>query len=74
MQWHKNSTVGNLNAHQTDASTKEKGSTLQWNIDRGGMVGKRTRAPNKCFRTNGREIYNPDFHKKYLKFNYSYIE
>ena len=28
------------------------------------MVEKRTGTPHKCFRTDGCEICNPDFHKK----------
>ena len=36
------------------------------------MVEKRTGMLHKCFRTNGCEIYNPDFHKVSLKLNYSY--
>ena len=38
----------------------------------GKMVEKRTATPHKCFRTNGSKICNPDFHKKSLKFSYSY--
>ena len=36
------------------------------------MVEKRTLTPHKCFRTNCCKVCNPDFHKKPLKFNYSY--
>ena len=45
---------------------------MQWNLNRGERVEKRTAAPCKCFRTDGCKICNPDFHKKSLKFNYSH--
>ena len=38
----------------------------------GEINKKRTKTPHKCFRTNDCKICNPDFHKKSLKFNYSY--
>ena len=74
IQWYKNLTAGNFNAHPSRCFHKRVGSTLEWNIGRGAMVEQRTLTPNTFFRTNGREIYNPGFHKKYLKFNYSYLE
>ena len=36
------------------------------------MVGKTRGTPHKYFRINGREICSPDFHKRSLKFSYSY--
>ena len=38
----------------------------------GEMVENRTGTPHKCFRTNGCNISNLDFHKEFLKFNCSY--
>ena len=41
---------------------------MQWNLKRGMGMAKKERGHhiNIC------EIYNPEFHKKSLKFNYSY--
>ena len=38
------------------------------------MVEKITETPHKCFRTNGYEVFNPDFHKNSLKFNHLYLD
>ena len=50
------------------------GEHIAWNLNKGEMVEKRTETPHNCFRTNGCEISNPNFHKKSGKFNYSYPE
>ena len=40
----------------------------------GNSRKKKTGTPHRCFRTNGCEICNSDFHKKSHKFNYSYSD
>ena len=58
---------------QTDASTKG-GEHIAKEFQQGGNGQKRKGTPHKCFRTNGCEICNLDFHKKSLNFNYSYSD
>ena len=72
IQWQKNSTAGTSDDSPNRSFHKRVGSTLQWNLDRGEMVEKRTATPHKCFRTDGCKICSPDFHKKSVKFIYSY--
>ena len=57
---------------QTDASRKGWGAHCNGISTGGAMVEKKTRTLHKCFTTNASQIYDPDFHKKRLKFNYSY--
>ena len=68
-----NSTAGTSDDHPNRCCFhKSLWSTLQWNLDRKGIVEKRTETLHECFKTNGCEICNPDFPKESLKFNYSY--
>ena len=50
------------------------GEHIAKEFQQGGNGQKRTGTPHKCFRTNGCEICNLDFHKKSLNFNYSYSD
>ena len=54
---------------QTDVSTKGWGAHCN-GISTGGNGRKKTETPHEWLRTNGCEICNPDFHKKFLKFNF----
>ena len=52
--------------------SQKGGEHIAMESQQGEMVKERTGTPNKCFRTNGCKICNPDFPKKSLKFNYLY--
>ena len=65
IQWQKNSTAGTSDDHPNRCFLKRVGRKLQWNLSRDEMVEERTGTQHKCFRTNGCEIRNPDFHYSY---------